>query len=104
MFGIFFFQHPDLRRLLTDYGFRGHPLRKDFPLTGYVELWYSQFGGRLVHLPVSLVQEFREYTYDIFRGKTFNARGFANAPLEESDFSLAGWFILSTKLCLAQYR
>lgn len=66
MFGVFFFQHPDLRRLLTDYGFSGYPLRKDFPLTGYLELWYSSFTNKLLYLPVSLPQEFREFTYDNF--------------------------------------
>lgn len=66
MFGVFFFQHPDLRRLLTDYGFNGYPLRKDFPLTGYLELWYSSFTNKLLYLPISLPQEFREFTYDSF--------------------------------------
>lgn len=71
MFGVFFFQHPDLRRLLTDYGFRGYPLRKDFPLTGYTEIWYSAFAGRIIYVPVSLVQEYRDFTYAIFRGRSF---------------------------------
>ncbi len=63
MFGIFFSGHPDLRRLLTDYGFEGHPLRKDFPLTGYVEVRYDDAQRRVVNEPVHLVQEFRDFDF-----------------------------------------
>jgi NADH-quinone oxidoreductase subunit C len=63
MYGITFAQHPDLRRLLTDYGFSGYPLRKDFPLTGYVELRYDEEQKRVVYQPVELVQEFREFDF-----------------------------------------
>lgn len=63
MFGIFFSGHNDLRRLLTDYGFEGHPLRKDFPLTGTVETRYDDQEKRVVYEPVSLTQEFRDYDY-----------------------------------------
>lgn len=61
MFGVFFFNHPDLRRILTDYGFEGHPFRKDFPLTGYVELRYDDEVKRVVAEPVELAQEFRKF-------------------------------------------
>ena len=63
MFGIFFSDHPDLRRLLSDYGFQGYPLRKDFPLTGYVELRYDDEEKRVIYEPVSLTQEFRDFDF-----------------------------------------
>jgi NADH-quinone oxidoreductase subunit C len=63
MYGITFADHPDLRRLLTDYGFSGYPLRKDFPLTGFVELRYDDEQKRVVYRPVQLVQEFREFDF-----------------------------------------
>jgi NADH-quinone oxidoreductase subunit C len=61
MFGIVFSGHPDLRRLLTDYGFTGHPLRKDFPLSGHVECRYDEQQKRVIYEPVSLPQEFRSF-------------------------------------------
>lgn len=63
LFGIRFAGHPDLRRLLSDYGFEGHPLRKDFPLTGYLELRYDQEQKRVVYEPVRLPQEFRTFDF-----------------------------------------
>ncbi len=63
LFGIYFSGHPDLRRILTDYGFEGHPLRKDFPLTGYVELRYDDEKKRVVYEPVTLTQEFRTFDF-----------------------------------------
>ena len=63
MYGIMFADHPDFRRILTDYGFSGHPLRKDFPLTGYSEVRYSEEDKRVVYEPVSLTQEFRSFDY-----------------------------------------
>src|SRR5207237_7019349 len=63
MYGILFSGHPDLRRILTDYGFQGFPLRKDFPLTGYVEVRYDDDQKRVVYEPVKLTQEFRSFDF-----------------------------------------
>ncbi|WP_323007596.1 NADH-quinone oxidoreductase subunit C [Pseudorhodobacter sp.] len=63
MFGILFSGHPDLRRILTDYGFRGHPLRKDFPTTGYTEVRYDEAKKRVIYEPVTLVQEYRQFDF-----------------------------------------
>lgn len=63
MYGVFFTNHPDLRRILTDYGFDGHPQRKDFPLTGYVEMRYDEDQKRVVYEPVKLQQAFRSFDF-----------------------------------------
>lgn len=63
LFGIMFAGHPDLRRIMTDYGFDGHPLRKEFPLTGYVEVRYDDDQKRVVYEPVKLAQEFRNFDF-----------------------------------------
>ena len=63
LYGVFFSDHPDLRRILTDYGFDGHPLRKDFPLTGQVELRYDTEQKRVVYDKVKLTQEFRSFDF-----------------------------------------
>lgn len=63
LFGVTFAGHPDLRRILTEYGFEGHPLRKDFPLTGYVEVRYDPEQKRVIHEPVKLAQDFRSFDF-----------------------------------------
>jgi len=76
LYGILFANHPDLRRILTDYGFKGHPLRKDFPLTGYVEVRYDNDLGRVVYEPVKLQQEFRSFDFlSPWEGPEYNLPG-----------------------------
>jgi NADH-quinone oxidoreductase subunit C len=64
LYGVYFNNHPDMRRILTDYGFEGHPFRKDFPLTGYVELRYDEEQRRVVYEPVKLQQDFRRFDFE----------------------------------------
>jgi NADH-quinone oxidoreductase subunit C len=61
MFGVLYVNHPDLRRILTDYGFKGYPLRKDFPLAGFVELKYDYLTKRISYKPISFIQEYRTF-------------------------------------------
>ena len=76
MYGILFADHPDLRRLLTDYGFQGFPLRKDFPLSGHVEVRYDDEKKRVVYEPVRLTQEFRSFDFESpWEGVTYNIPG-----------------------------
>jgi len=63
LFGIFFFYNSDLRRILTDYGFDGHPLRKDFPLSGFVELFYNESTQQLYYSQLALTQEYRDFKF-----------------------------------------
>jgi NADH dehydrogenase (ubiquinone) Fe-S protein 3 len=63
MYGVFFYKNKDLRRILTDYGFKGHPLRKDFPVTGYIEVRYDELQKRVITEKVSFAQDYRDFTF-----------------------------------------
>ena len=85
LYGVFFSDHPDLRRLLTDYGFEGHPLRKDFPLTGYVEVRYDDEAKRVVYEPVKLPQDFRTFDFlSPWEGEQRNLPGDEKAAVEDA--------------------
>ncbi len=76
LYGVMFDGHPDHRRILTDYGFSGHPFRKDFPLTGYVELRWSEEHKRVIYEPVKLAQDFRSFDFESpWEGPTYNLPG-----------------------------
>lgn len=81
MYGIQFSAHPDLRRILTDYGFSGYPLRKDFPLTGFVEVRYDDAQKRVVYEPVKLIQDFRQFDFmSPWEGAKYILPGDENGP------------------------
>ncbi|HKJ73346.1 MAG TPA: NADH-quinone oxidoreductase subunit C [Alphaproteobacteria bacterium] len=94
LYGVMFSDHPDLRRILTDYGFEGFPLRKDFPLTGYVEVRYSEDLKRVVYEPVKLTQEFRTFDFmSPWEGAKYILPGdekATEAPAEESGSKASG--------------
>ena len=85
MYGVFFSNHPDLRRILTDYGFHGHPLRKDFPMTGYVEVRWDEALKRVVYEPVKLPQEFRRFDFLSPWEGAANIPGYGQKPLLPGD-------------------